>query len=93
MVAPKTAQRYLGGSTIFGQYGAPFDTRAGVNIFPFKNKVSRWNNEVLNLNRSPVGCTAVPFALGGKGFIYHSTFELAFRSAPRDLLFSLEGVS
>jgi hypothetical protein len=78
MVAPRTVQLYLGGSTIFGQYGTPFDTRAGVNIFPFKNKVLRWNTEVLYLNRSPVGYTAVPFAVGGKGFVYHSTMELAF---------------
>jgi hypothetical protein len=78
MVVPKTAQLYLGGSTIFGQYGTPFDTRLGVNLFPFKNKVVRWNNELLYLNRSPVGYTAVPFALGGKGFVYHSTVELAF---------------
>jgi hypothetical protein len=49
-----------------------------VNVFPFKNKVLRWNNEVLYLNKSPVGYTAVPFALGGKGFVYHSTVELAF---------------
>jgi hypothetical protein len=78
MVVPKTTQLYLGGSTIFGQYGTPFDTRAGVNIFPFKNKVLRWNNELLYLSRSPVGYTAVPFALGGKGFVYSSTMELAF---------------
>jgi hypothetical protein len=78
MVVPKTTQLYLGGSVIFGQYGTPFDTRAGVNIFPFKNKVVRWNTEVLYLNKSPVGYTAVPFALGGKGFVYHSTVELAF---------------
>jgi hypothetical protein len=78
MVAPKTAQLYLGASTIFGQYGTPFDSRLGMNIFPFKNKVLRWNNEVLYLNRSPVGYTAVPFAVGGKGFVYHSTVELAF---------------
>ncbi len=78
MVVPKTTQLYLGGSVIFGQYGTPFDTRAGVNIFPFKNKVVRWNTEVLYLDKSPVGYTAVPFALGGRGFVYHSTVELAF---------------
>jgi hypothetical protein len=27
---------------------------------------------------SPVGYTAVPFAVGGKGWAYHANFELAF---------------
>jgi hypothetical protein len=78
MVVPKTFQVYAGGSTIFGQYGTPFDARIGANWFPFKNRVVRWNNEMLYLYRSPVGYTAVPFAVGGKGWVYHSNWELAF---------------
>jgi hypothetical protein len=49
-----------------------------VNWFPFKNKVVRWNTEGLYLYKSPVGYTSVPFAVGGKGFVFHSSFELAF---------------
>jgi hypothetical protein len=78
MLMPKTLQLYGGASRIFGQYGDPWDFRSGLNFFPWKNKVVRWNNEVLYLYRSPVGYTAVPFAVGGKGFVYHSTLELAF---------------
>jgi hypothetical protein len=77
-VVPKNVQLYAGGSKIFGQHGDPFDIRSGVNWFPWKNRVVRWGNEVLYLYRSPVGYTSVPFANGGQGFVFHSTWELAF---------------
>jgi len=78
MVVPKTLQFYLGGSTIYGKYGNPWDFRSGVNYFPFKNRVVRWNNEFLYLHQSPVGYTAVPFAVGGTGPVFHTNLELAF---------------
>lgn len=78
MILPKTLQAYLGGSTIYGKYGNPYDFRAGLNYFPFHNKVIRWNNEFLYLYQSPVGYTSVPFALGGTGPIFHTNLELAF---------------
>lgn len=78
MLVPKTLQAYLGGSTIAGKYGNPWDFRAGLNYFPFHNKVVRWNNEFLYLYKSPVGYTAVPFALGGTGPVFATTLELAF---------------
>jgi hypothetical protein len=78
MAVPKTLQFYLGQSTIYGKYGNPWDFRAGLNYYPFHNKVLRWNNEFLYLHHSPVGYTSVPFALGGTGPIYHTNLELAF---------------
>jgi hypothetical protein len=78
MVLPKTLQFYLGQSTIHGKYGNPWDFRAGLNYFPFHNKVLRWNNEFLYLYHSPVGYTAVPFALGGTGPVFSTNLELAF---------------
>jgi hypothetical protein len=78
MLMPKTLQLYMGTSRIYGQYGDPWDFRSGLNFYPWKNKVVRWNNEVLYLHKSPVGYTAVPFALGGKGWIFHSALEMAF---------------
>ena len=78
MPIQKTLQLYSGGSHIFGQFGNPYDARFGVNWFPYKNRVLRWNTELLYLFRSPVGYTSVPFALGGKGLVFHSTVELAF---------------
>jgi hypothetical protein len=78
MLVPKTLQAYVGHSRIFGQYGNPYDFRVGANWFPYKNKVLRWNNEALYLFKSPVGYTSVPFVIGGRGWIFHSSLELAF---------------
>ena len=78
MVVPKTLQAYMGFSKIFGQFGQPRDFRTGVNFFPFKNKVVRWNNEALYLYKSPVGYTSVPYPIGGRGWVFHSSMELAF---------------
>jgi hypothetical protein len=78
MLIPKSLQFYAGGSTIFGKFGNPYDTRVGVNWFPWKNKVIRVNNEFLYLYNSPVGYTSVPFVVGGKGLVFHSNLEMAF---------------
>ena len=78
MLIPSSVQLYAGNSKIFGQFGNPWDFRTGVNWFPYKNKVLRWNNEALYLYRSPVGYTSVPFNVGSKGWSFHSTVELAF---------------
>jgi hypothetical protein len=78
MVVQKTVQLYAGGSTLYGKYGNPWDFRAGTNVFPWKNKVVRWNTEFLYLHQSPVGYTSVPFALGGTGPVFHTNVELAF---------------
>jgi len=78
MLIPKTLQPYLGHSRVFGQSADPWDFRAGLNFFPWKNRVVRWNNEYLYLYHSPVGYTSVPFALGGTGSVFVSNLELAF---------------
>jgi hypothetical protein len=78
MLIPKSLQFYAGGSTIFGKFGNPYDTRVGLNWFPWKNKVVRVNNEFLYLYNSPVGYTSVPFVVGGKGLVFHSNLEMAF---------------
>jgi hypothetical protein len=78
MIVPKSLQAYAGFSKIFGQYGQPRDFRFGMNFFPFKNKVVRWNTEALYLHKSPVGYTSVPFPIGGRGWVFHSNMELAF---------------
>jgi hypothetical protein len=78
MAIQKKLQLYSGGSHIMGQYGNPYDARFGTNWFPYKNRVLRWNTEALYLFRSPVGYTSVPFPLGGKGWVFDTTVELAF---------------
>ena len=78
MVIPKTLQVYAGVSRINGQFGDPVDFRLGTNWFPWNNKVVRWNTEWLYLRNSPVGYSSVPFAVGGRGNVFHSSLELAF---------------
>jgi len=78
MLIPKILQLYSGGSTIFGQYGQPWDFRVGMNLHPFKNRVVRWNTEFLYLHRSAVGYTALPYPVGGNGPVFHTSWELAF---------------
>ncbi len=78
MVVPKTLQLYAGVSRIDGQYGEPFDFRLGTNWFPWNNKVVRWNTEWLYLRNSPVGYSSVPFVIGGRGSVFHTSVELAF---------------
>jgi hypothetical protein len=38
----------------------------------------RVNGEFIDLNNSPVGYTAVPYPVGGNGYVYHVNFELNF---------------
>ena len=78
MLVPKSIQAYAGHSKIFGTYGDPYDMRFGINWFPYKNKVLRWNTEALYLFKSPVGYTSVPYNVGSTGWVFHSSVELAF---------------
>ena len=54
----------------------PWDARLGINIFPFRNQVVRWNTEVLYLDRSPVGGLSLPTVVGGDGYVVHSSLML-----------------
>ncbi len=78
MVIPRTLQAYLAGSYVFGEYGDPWDAAVGVNWFPFKTRLLRWNAELLYLRNSPVGYSSVPFVVGGNGPVFHTNLELYF---------------
>ena len=78
MVSPKQLQVYVSGSKVFGEYGDPSDTRVGVNVYPFKSQVVRWNFEYLHLRRSPVGGLSLPYVVGGNGPVFYSSFEVNF---------------
>jgi hypothetical protein len=78
MVMPKTLQVYVSGSKIFGDFGDPSDVRFGVNFHPWKNRVVRWNNELLYLNHSPLGALSLPYPVGGNGPVFSSNFEVNF---------------
>jgi hypothetical protein len=77
MIVPRTFQAYLSGSYIDGNYGKPWDIRAGVNWHPWHNRVFRWNTQVMYLNHSPVGYTSLTYNVGSKGVVFNTDFELA----------------
>jgi len=76
MVIPRTAMVYLGGSRVSGNYGDPWDFRAGANWFPFKNQVVRWNAQVIRLYHSPVGNGSLPYNVGTTGWVFNTDFCL-----------------
>jgi hypothetical protein len=77
MIVPKTFQAYLAGSYVDGNYGKPWDVRAGVNWHPWQNRVFRWNTQVMYLSHSPVGYTSLTYNLGSTGVVFSTDFELA----------------
>jgi hypothetical protein len=78
MLVPQSLQAYLAGSKIYGQYGDPSDISFGLNWFPFKSRALRVNGQLLYLDDSPTGNSAVPFALGGNGLVWSTDIMMAF---------------
>ena len=74
MLKPDYWQAYLSGGTIFGQYGVPWDLAAGLTYFPFGHKEVRMNAQALYTDASAVGYTAIPYQVGGTGWIF--TFDV-----------------
>jgi TolA-binding protein len=70
MLKPNYWQAYFSGSKIFGQYGDPWDAAVGLTYFPFGHKEVRMNAQALYMDRSAVGYTAVPYVVGGTGWVY-----------------------
>lgn len=78
MLMPQILQLYLSGSKIFGEYGNPWDARIGVNVFPWKSRVVRWNTELIHLNNSPVGALSLPYTVGGNGTVFYTNLEINY---------------
>jgi len=78
MLIPRSLMLFALGSSIYGKYGNPYDMRLGLNYYPFKNRVIRWNNEVLYLDKSATGNNTLPYIVGNTGPIFDTTLELAF---------------
>jgi hypothetical protein len=71
-------QVYLSGSEIRGHYGDGSDLRAGLNWYVMKTRGLRLNAEVMKLRKCPVGYTAVPYPVGGNGYVLDVNFEMNF---------------
>jgi hypothetical protein len=69
MLKPRLVQAYFSGSHIYGTYGDPWDAAFGLTWFPMARKNVRWNLQMLYTDRSPVGYTAIPYQVGGTGWI------------------------
>lgn len=70
MLKPQLVQAYVMGSKVFGEYGEPWDLGFGLTYFPFERKQVRVNIEGLYMDRSAVGYTAVPYVVGGTGWVW-----------------------
>ena len=70
MLKPAYLQAYLSASKIFGEYGDPWDLAAGLTYFPFGHKEVRMNAQALYTDRSAIGYDAVPYVVGGTGWIF-----------------------
>jgi hypothetical protein len=69
---------YATGSKIYGEYGDPSEFRLGVNWYPFKSEVVRWNAQWIQLRHSPVGGNSLPFVVGGNGPVLHTDLQVNF---------------
>lgn len=78
MIVPNKLQAYLAGSTVFGQYGQPWDVSAGFNWYPFNRREMHINAEAIYLSHSPVGGVSYPYVVGGNGVLFHSDFIVTF---------------
>jgi len=78
MLSPQAVQLYLSGSKIFGEYGNPWDARLGINVYPWRNKVVRWNSELIYLDDSPVGALSLPYTVGGSGPVFNTNLEVNY---------------
>jgi hypothetical protein len=78
MLLPRLVQLYVGASQISGDYGTGSELRAGLNYFPQRMRGIRLNGEWLHLDDCPVGYTAVPYAVGSNGDVFHLNFEMNF---------------
>ena len=78
MVVEQTLQVYSTYSVVNGEYGDPSDLRFGLNWFPWKNHVIRWNAEYINASYVPVGGLSLPYPVGGNGNIVYTSFQVNF---------------
>ncbi len=78
MVVKRKLQAYAGGAQIFGDYGDAGEFRVGANWYFLRERGLRVNGELIRLNKSPVGYTAVPYPVGGNGNVFHINLEMNF---------------
>jgi hypothetical protein len=78
MLHQEELQAYISGSKIYGEYGEPWDIGYGLTYFPFDRKEVRLNVQALYMDRSAVGYTAIPYSVGGTGWVWTVDFGYWF---------------
>jgi hypothetical protein len=78
MIIPGLLQLYATWSKVLGEYGNPWEYRAGLNYYPWKNHVVRANMEYIYQDRCPVGGLSLPYQVGGTGSIFHANLQVNF---------------
>ena len=78
MPVPSIVQTYFSWSQIFGEHGDPWEVRGGANWYVMKQRGIRVNGEWMYVDHSPVGYTAYPYPVGGRGTVFHINFEMNF---------------
>ena len=57
----------------------PLGRACRTNVFPMEKPIStRWNFEYIQLYRSPVGASSLPYAVGGTGPTFNSNLMVVF---------------
>jgi hypothetical protein len=70
MLKPQLLQAYAMASKVVGEFGDSWDTAVGLTYYPFEQKQVRVNTELLYMYRSAIGYTAVPYVVGGTGWVW-----------------------
>ena len=78
MPIPKALMLYAFTSKIFGEYGDPWDAGGGLNYYPLKTRLLRFNPEVSVVDQSPVGYLSYPLVVGADGPVFMMNIELSF---------------
>lgn len=78
MLKKELLMLYIGSSAVYGHYGNPWDFRTGLNYYPFRNRVVRWNSEFLYVYKSGTGNNSITYTVGETGPVLSTAFEVAF---------------
>jgi hypothetical protein len=77
MVVLKKLQAYATFSQIWGEFGNPTEVEFGLNWYPLGVKNVRISPNALWMQKSPIGYSGVPWAIGGRGWVFTLDAALA----------------
>lgn len=78
MILPRFLMLYAFHSKIWGEYGDPWDTGIGLNLYPNRTQNLRVNAELTYAKNSPVGYLSYPLLVGASGPVFMINVELQY---------------